>query len=206
MSSPDSLLDQHVVEELSSTGYVVVHDFMNADSVLALRNSLRELQAMHVMHRAGVGQGKSLVVQDEIRGDFVTWIEPEVSEGPHRQYLSRLEGLRQMVNQSLMLGLFEFEGHFACYPPGAFYRRHLDQFQNDSRRTLTCILYLNSDWRESDGGQLRLYLNDDNTSEYIDILPTAGTLVTFLSSSFWHEVLPAKRERMSLTGWFKTRA
>ena len=206
MSSSESLRDRHIVERLSSAGYVVVHDFMNPDSVLELRESLQELQVMHRMHRAGVGQGKSLVVMDEIRGDFVSWIDTEVSEGPHRQYLSRLEGLRQMVNQRLMLGLFEFEGHFACYPPGAFYRRHLDQFQNDSHRTLTCILYLNPDWQERDGGQLRLYLNGDDLSECIDILPTAGTLVTFLSSNFWHEVLPATRERMSLTGWFKTRA
>jgi len=35
--------------------------------------------------------------------------------------------------------------------------------------------------------------------------PTGGTLVLFLSERFAHEVLPAKRERLSLTGWFKSR-
>jgi SM-20-related protein len=30
-------------------------------------------------------------------------------------------------------------------------------------------------------------------------------LVTFLSARFIHEVLPARRERYSLTGWLKRR-
>ena len=34
---------------------------------------------------------------------------------------------------------------------------------------------------------------------------TVGTLVAFLSSQFEHEVLPATRERCSLTGWFRRR-
>ena len=52
---------------------------------------------------------------------------------------------------------------------------------------------------------LRLYLDDADSAHFIDIAPVAGTLVTFLSSRFWHEVLPARRVRMSLTGWYKTR-
>jgi SM-20-related protein len=39
-----------------------------------------------------------------------------------------------------------------------------------------------------------------------DVLPVAGTLVCFLSDRFEHEVLPATRERLSLTGWFRRRA
>jgi Rps23 Pro-64 3,4-dihydroxylase Tpa1-like proline 4-hydroxylase len=44
-----------------------------------------------------------------------------------------------------------------------------------------------------------------STPESLDILPMAGRLVLFLSGEFWHEVRPAKRPRMSLTGWFRTR-
>ncbi|MFT6394425.1 MAG: SM-20-related protein [Methylophilaceae bacterium] len=39
----------------------------------------------------------------------------------------------------------------------------------------------------------------------MDILPKSGRIVLFLSAKFWHEVLPATRERLSLTGWFRTR-
>ncbi|HQR51332.1 MAG TPA: 2OG-Fe(II) oxygenase [Methylophilaceae bacterium] len=41
--------------------------------------------------------------------------------------------------------------------------------------------------------------------DHFDVLPQGGTLMTFLSDRFWHEVLPASRERMSVTGWFRTR-
>ena len=85
------------------------------------------------------------------------------------------------------------------YPPGAFYRRHLDRFATDDRRTLSCVLYLNEAWRAEDGGALRLYLPDRHR---VTCCPRAGTLVAFLSERFEHEVLPAQRERLSLTGWF----
>jgi SM-20-related protein len=34
-----------------------------------------------------------------------------------------------------------------------------------------------------------------------DVLPVAGRLVCFRSDLLEHEVLPATRERLSLTGW-----
>jgi SM-20-related protein len=67
---------------------------------------------------------------------------------------------------------------------------------------LSCVLYLNDGWRAEDGGALRLYL----PTRHCDVLPRAGTLVAFLSERFEHEVLPAQRERLSLTGWFRRRA
>jgi len=30
-----------------------------------------------------------------------------------------------------------------------------------------------------------------------------GTIVCFMSDEFWHEVLPANKTRMSITGWFR---
>ena len=36
-------------------------------------------------------------------------------------------------------------------------------------------------------------------------LPSAGTLVLSISAELPHEVLPATRERLSLTGWFRRR-
>jgi SM-20-related protein len=52
------------------------------------------------------------------------------------------------------------------------------------------------------GGQLRMYL--DESAEH-DVVPTGGCLVVFLSGDIPHEVLPATRERLSLTGWFRRR-
>jgi SM-20-related protein len=38
-----------------------------------------------------------------------------------------------------------------------------------------------------------------------DVVPAGGCLVVFLSGEVPHEVLPATRERLSLTGWFRRR-
>jgi SM-20-related protein len=67
------------------------------------------------------------------------------------------------------------------------------------------VLYLNEDWRDSDCGQLRFYTDGSDGGEYLDIFPQAGTLVLFRSACFWHEVMPARRERFSVTGWLRER-
>ncbi len=77
-------------------------------------------------------------------------------------------------------------------------------FVDNSRRKLSCVLYLNENWKPEEGGELRFYL-DGNGAEFEDVLPQGGRLVVFLSAQFVHEVLPAKRERLSIAGWFTTR-
>lgn len=48
-----------------------------------------------------------------------------------------------------------------------------------------------------------MYLEDN--VDY-DVLPTGGCLVVFMSGEVPHEVMPATRDRLSLTGWFRRRA
>ena len=106
------------------------------------------------------------------------------------------------LNRELMLGLDELEAHFAMYAPGTRYAKHRDRFRDDDARVLSSVLYLNDDWQESDGGALRLYLPD----RHLDVYPSAGKLVLFLSADFEHEVLAATRDRLSIAGWFRRRA
>jgi SM-20-related protein len=117
-----------------------------------------------------------------------------------------LEALRLALNNTLWLGLFSFDAHYALYPPGAFYRRHRDQFRGSAAssdvRVISCAIYLNENWTLADGGALRIY--DGQRAR--EVPPAAGTLVCFLSERFEHEVLPATRERLALTGWFRRRA
>jgi len=49
---------------------------------------------------------------------------------------------------------------------------------------------------------LRIYTGS-GASE--DVLPRGGRLVAFQSERFEHEVLPATRERLSFTGWYRRR-
>jgi SM-20-related protein len=123
-----------------------------------------------------------------------------------RLYWTQLEQLRLAVNQMLFLGLYELEAHLAVYPPGTYYRKHLDQFRGIGARTLSCVLYLNDDWLEQDGGALRIYTEPEAPERSVAVLPKGGRLVSFFSARFLHEVEPAQRERFSLTGWFKRRS
>lgn len=200
-----SMTDSEIVDLLAEQGYAVVPGFVAAGDAIALAGEARQLCDGGAMRRAGVGKGADNAVKDSLRGDFIWWIERDRCSDRQLGYLDRLERLRLEVNRGLYLGLFDFEGHFAVYPPGAFYRKHIDRFRNDSRRTLSAILYLNQDWEEAHGGKLRLYLEASGEGDFLDIEPRAGTLVTFLSSRFWHEVLPASHARISITGWFRTR-
>jgi SM-20-related protein len=140
-------------------------------------------------------------VIEGVRGDRIDWLESGQSAACD-QYMALLDELRQALNFGLYLGLEDFESHFALYPPGAFYLKHLDRFRDDDRRAVSVVLYLNPDWQPEHGGALRLYLKN---GEVRDVSPLAGTLVVFLSAEMPHEVLPTTCDRLSLTGWFRRR-
>ena len=42
-------------------------------------------------------------------------------------------------------------------------------------------------------------------SRLLTLASRYGTFVAFLSADFEHEVLPARRERLALAGWFRRR-
>jgi len=191
-------------EQLVKHGYAVIPNFLNPAQCRALATECRELREQGEFHYAGVGRGEMLEVRPEIRSDVIRWLVPEDCSPVQGQYLALMERYQQMLRRELFLPLVEFESFCAVYPPESFYKKHLDQFRGVEQRTITAILYLNDEWQEGDGGQLRIFLNEE-TGETLEVLPRAGTFVTFLSADYWHEVLPAHRDRLSITGWFKTR-
>jgi len=190
---------------LADHGWCVTRDFLPPLLTAQLRHDAKRLWRRGTFRHAGVGRGEDLQIRPEVRTDHVHWLEREQCTGAQRLYLDSLEGLRLALNRTLLLGLFDFEGHLAVYPTGSYYRKHLDQFRGVGMRTVTCVLYLNRDWEEKDGGQLRIYTDPNDQTSCEEVLPLGGTLVTFLSARFLHEVLPARRERISITGWFKRR-
>ncbi len=194
-----------VVDQLASDGFSITPGFVPEAEIEKLRSECFALKQQGDMHSAAIGNDAGL--QGEIRGDLVHRLDASTASESQRNYLTTLKVLRQKASHKLHLGLFDLEAHFAVFPPETFYRRHLDKFTDNQQRTLTCILYLNANWVAEDGGELRLYLGDGkHDSAYFDTLPQGGTLVCFLSERFWHEVLPARRERASITGWLSTRS
>jgi SM-20-related protein len=186
-----------LVDGIALDGFSIVDDFLSpeeTDSILELdefKNSLLQFK------KAGIGNSGNKQINEGIRGDYIQWIDRETAPTPLLNYLSRLKELIGAVNQGLFLSLKDCEVHLTNYPTGSYYKRHLDQFKKDDHRKLSVICYLNKDWKEEEGGQLRIYHPDGER----DVLPLAGRLVCFRSDLLEHEVLPATRPRMSLTGW-----
>ena len=193
-----------IIEDISQQGYAVIEQFINPQEITSLRAQAKILHSAGEMHKAKTGISK--LENSTLRGDFIHWIEASDASEAEMVYLNAMTELQHAINQAFFLGLFELESHFAIYPPGAGYQKHLDQFIGKEERKVSCILYLNENWHSEDGGQLRMYLDKKDERRFVDITPQAGTLVVFLSSDFLHEVLPAKRERISVTGWFRTRS
>ncbi|HKJ08334.1 MAG TPA: 2OG-Fe(II) oxygenase [Gammaproteobacteria bacterium] len=203
-ATPDTRCTQ-IARDLSDRGWSVCRRFLSPAAVLRLAGEVVALQTRHGLRPAAVGTGPDRRVRPEVRRDQVRWIDEAALSRSQARYFDALERLRLALNQQLFLGLYSFEAHATVYEPGAFYRKHLDQFRGTQDRVVSCILYLNRDWRAQDGGQLRLYLGEDGAEPHLDILPQGGTLAVFLSGRFHHEVLPARRDRLSITGWFISR-
>lgn len=195
---------ESIIDSILTDGYGVADDFLTPAEVVALGQRLRERRNAGQFRMAGTGN-QQVRVEMAIRGDEILWLDEANATPEEAAFLNRVGEFVQYVNQTCYLGLREYEFHYALYPPGTFYKRHLDQFRSDSRRKLSVVCYLNADWQETDGGQLALYLPDaDGSERTITVQPTGGRLVCFESGRLEHEVLPATRERLSLTGWLKT--
>ncbi|UCL86796.1 2OG-Fe(II) oxygenase [Pseudomonas sp. HS-18] len=192
---------KNIVDDLAEKGWSQQDAFLPDALIAELATECRARDAAGKLAAAAIGRGDGQAVREGIRGDRIQWLEPGQSKACDL-YLGALDELRRQINRSLYLGLEDFEGHFALYPPGAFYQKHLDRFRDDDRRTVSAVFYLNRDWSVEQGGELRMYFPDERT---LDLPPLAGRLVVFLSGEFPHEVLPASHERLSLTGWFRRR-
>ena len=200
LSTRDSIAT--AFDAIATRGYVVVPRFVDASTVTGLRSGALRSDADGHFSAAAIGHGSERLQRADIRGDRIRWLDSNSPDEVEQSLYARLEALRLAANRELQLGLFEFEGHYAIYPAGRGYARHLDRFRDDDTRTLSIVLYLNDDWRSEDEGALRLYLP---SGKQVDVIPEGGTLVAFLADRFAHEVLPAKRDRLSIAGWFRRR-
>lgn len=190
----------HIAHHLRTSGWCHLPDLLPAELLAGLRDDLRAHRPQ--MTPAAVGRSSERQLLEEVRRDVTVWLTGATVI--QRQLLEQMGALRFALNRELLLGLFDYEAHYAAYPPGGFYRRHVDAFRGSSNRVLSTVFYLNQDWTAADGGELVLWDTEDR--ELARILPTGGSALFFLSEEFPHEVLPAKRDRLSIAGWFRVNA
>ena len=195
----EKLLSQFekIADGLANDGISVIDDFLSKEEVFSITSTDEFKNGLLRFKKAGIGKSQEKQINESIRGDYIQWIDQTNTAPQILLYLGRLSQLMSFLNQSLFLSLKDSEVHMTIYPIGSFYKRHLDQFKKDDHRKLSVICYLNENWRDDEGGQLRVYFPTGTK----DFFPMAGRLVCFRSDLLEHEVLPATRERLSLTGW-----
>lgn len=190
---------------LQDGGWCCLPDFLDSARVAALCGDL--LEQRPEFQPAAVGRAQARRELAAVRSDATLWLDGR-NEIQHA-FLAAMDDVRLALNRRLYLGLSSYEAHYAHYAPGAFYQRHLDVFQSSAqavaagpRRVLSTVFYLNDAWCDADGGELLLWADDGR--ELARIPPRAGTAVFFLSDAIPHEVRPARVDRYSIAGWFRT--
>ncbi len=199
-------LYEGVINDLLAQKYSVVDDFFSPAEILILRNSLLFKYEEDQFKKAAIGSKTNELIVRSIRGDFILWMDEKAQEEAEKLFFSKINEFANYLNKTCFLGILHKEFHYALYPEGTFYKRHLDTFQNDDRRKLSIALYLNEpNWQPEYGGELAIYLQEDTQEKTIEISPIQGRMVIFESQELEHEVKTANQNRLSITGWLKTR-
>lgn len=188
-----------LIQGVITQQYGVADHFLATDLVAGLRRRLRERYDAGLLDPAGVGKQALFKTKDFIRGDKIYWLEKSSAHPEEMAFLCILDDFIDYLNRTCFAGIGSAEFHYARYDQGAHYIRHMDQFQDDSGRLYSLVIYLNDAWQAEDGGALILYLPEGE----VTILPVGGRAVFFKSDQVEHEVQPATRTRLSVTGWLK---
>ena len=174
-------------------------DFLSEALANNLRNNLLTLYKAEELKSAGIGHFGTFSKNKEIRSDVIYWLDKDNNNPYEIEFFALIEDFIAYLNKECFTGIKSYEFHYALYKPGTFYKKHFDQFQDTSNRQFSMITYLNVNWKEGDGGELKIY--DEEKSQSIS--PTNRKTVFFKSNELEHEVLETNQLRLSITGWLR---
>ncbi|MCF2504848.1 2OG-Fe(II) oxygenase [Dyadobacter sp. CY107] len=190
----NELIDSYIENKVG-----IAENFLDASLASSLKANLMSLLATNQLLPAGTGNDSAVVHNKLYRNDSIYWLDRKHNDPHENEFFDLMDQFVKHLNRTCYTGITGYEFHYALYPTGSFYKKHFDQFRNDSSRQYSMIMYLNTDWAPEDGGELRIHTLDYQQ----DIAPTNGKSVFFKSSELEHEVLLTNRPRMSVTGWLK---
>ena len=173
--------------------------FLTRDLAMNLQEKLLNLDRNNQMIPAGIGNHRVKDPNQKMRSDKICWIDNKSTDVTERAFLNQIEEFILYLNDSCYEGINAYEFHYALYETGSSYKRHVDQFRNNSERKYSMIHYLNANWLKGNGGELCIY-NNDHTQM---ISPRMQKAVFFKSDEHEHEVCESFTPRMSITGWLK---
>jgi SM-20-related protein len=177
----------------------MVPDFISEELAENLVQRLFELKEQNLLKAAGIGNVAKLTHNAEIRSDAIYWLDRNNNNEFENQFLDQVDAFVTYLNRSCYTGITGYEFHFALFDKGSFYRKHLDQFQNNSSRQFSMITYLNQNWQPEDGGELCIY----DEAKIQKVTPNNRKTVFFKSDELVHEVLETNKARLSVTGWLR---
>ena len=229
-----SNLETGLIAGLTERGWAFAPNALEPELVADLRAEALALDDAGALHAGRIGRAREAHRKDAVRRARIAWLDGATPA--QARFLEGCEALRIAINRALFAGLFEFEAHFAVYPEGGFYTRHLDAFARPApgaeagpaaalgsragrSRVVSLVAYLNEDWSEADGGRLALWEGCpagpdgradlaalDGRAPAAEIAPEAGGLVVMMSETIPHEVRPALATRAGIAGWFRVNA
>lgn len=191
----DSLIDSFIADKVG-----LAENFLSVALAGQLKGNLIAFYADKQLVMAGIGNNPELVRDKLWRNDKIFWLDRAHHNPYEDNFFELMDSFVLYLNRTCYTGITGYEFHYTMYEKGSFYKRHLDQFQNNKSRAYSMIMYLNADWVEKDGGELCIYHSDHLQT----ISPMNGKCVFFKSSELEHEVLMTQEPRLSITGWLKT--
>lgn len=190
----DTLIDSFLENNVGISKH-----FLPATLTAGLKANLLNLYSENKLRSAGTGNGTVAVQDKSVRGDLIFWLDRKNNHVAENAFFDILDAFIIYLNSTCYSGITGYEFHYTLYEPGTFYQKHVDRFRNNPSRQFSMIFYLNENWQQADGGELCIYHNE----KVQKIAPENGKSVFFKSDQLLHEVLPATRPRMSITGWLK---
>jgi SM-20-related protein len=178
----------------------IAENFLSESLSLHLKENLVNLYSEKLLQSAGTGAAKNVRHDQLFRSDIIYWLDRKHNNEHENNFFDLMDAFVSHLNATCYTGISSYEFHYTLYKEGTFYKKHRDQFQHSNSRQYSMIMYLNENWKEADGGQLRIH--HENRIE--NIAPTNGKTVFFKSSELEHEVLVSNKPRMSITGWLKS--
>lgn len=190
-------------DDYTLQGWAFADHIFTADFLQNLVSECQKQQALGLFNKASIGHQSSKKIDAQIRGDFTLWLDDIPLSEPVSVFKQFLNEFRLLIAQELFVSLKRVESHFAFYPPGTNYAKHIDNHKGSGARKITFILYLNENWQKGHGGELTLFSPHDENQVLHTLEPLMGRFVLFRSELFPHQVETSLAPRLSLTGWFR---
>lgn len=206
-SSPLGFLAEHAAS-LVDEGYVVVDGFLGEARAVELRREAHEFAASGKLpeHKFQFGAAqftKPNIFEADLYSEAMREALPKIASLSAEDSLvdilraeaPQLELTRGTAGRSLKLQ--QNRGQGGCFP------WHYDNAGPPSKRKVTCIVYLNPDWNDGDGGEIELrpFLGSATV-----VPPLMDRAVLFMSDRVLHRVRQSFRERLCFTIWLDSDA